>query len=179
MTTTDTGTSGIRLMPRPITLLMGWHGLFAGAYTIAFVTQEGPGRLHELAGYITVGLLALRLGVALLVGSKSLWALPWAPGSLWRGFARKLARDPMAALRGRTPFAPLTGAAVLATVTLAAASGLMTLPVHAFEDLHEGAASLTYPALILHLAVVALPVLLRKLGGEERTTARTPYQKVM
>lgn len=152
-----------RLLPRPITLLMAWHGLFAGAYTIAFVTSEGAGHLHELAGYITVGLLVLRFAVALTVNEKSVWSLPWAPRALWKAFGRKLIRDPAAALRGRTPFAPLTGLLVLVSVALAATTGLATLPVEALEDLHEGAASLTYPAVLGHLAVVFLPVLVKKL----------------
>lgn len=163
MTTTDVLRAPRRLLPRPITLLMGWHGLFAGAYTIAFITQDGAERLHELAGYITVALLALRFAVALLVGEKSVWSLPWAPAPLWRGFGRKLLDDPAGALRGRTPFAPLTGLLVLVSVALAAATGLMTLPIHALEDLHEGAASLTYPAVVVHLGVVFLPQVLRKL----------------
>ena len=162
-----------------MTVLMLWHGLFAGAYVIAFVTQDGPGRLHELAGYITVGLLAVRLGVAFLVRGKSVWAMPWASGSLWSGFAKKVLRDPLAALRGRTPFAPLSGALLIGAVTLAATTGLMTLPVHALEDLHEGAANLTYPAVLLHLVVVALPVLLRKLPSTGEGRPGTPYQNVM
>lgn len=163
MTTTDVLRAPARLLPRPITLLMGWHGLFAGAYTIAFVTSEGAERLHELAGTITVALLVLRFAVALVAPEKSVWALPWAPRPLWRAFGRKLLRDPSGALRGRTPFAPLTGLAILTSVALAGTTGLMTLPIEALEDLHEGAASLTYPAVLAHLAVVSLPVLARKI----------------
>lgn len=161
MTTTAIEPRPSHFLPRPITLLVGWHGLFAGAYTIAFVTSEGAERLHELAGYITVGLLGLRFAVALVAPDKSVWSLPWAPRPLWTAFGRKLVQTPGAALRGRTPFAPLTGFLVLASVALAAATGLLTLPSHVFEDLHEGAATLTYPAVLAHLAVVLLPALLK------------------
>lgn len=164
MTTTTIDRSSPRLLPRPVTLLMTWHGLFVGAYTIAFVTSEGAGHLHEVAGYVTVALLALRFGIALVAPEKSLWALPWVSRAHWAAFGRKLLQNPAAAFRGRTPFAPLTGLLLLVSIALAATTGLLTLPSKIFEDLHEGAASLTYPAVFLHLAVVFLPIILRKLS---------------
>ena len=64
-------------LPKSFDLLLFWHGLFAGSYTIAYLTAEGAPALHQFAGYAAIGLLVLRLLMAIVVAERSPWALPW------------------------------------------------------------------------------------------------------
>ena len=39
-------------LPKPFELLLAWHGLFAGAYTVAYLTAESaesPAGLHQFS----------------------------------------------------------------------------------------------------------------------------------
>lgn len=153
-----------RLMPRPMDLLLVWHGLFAGSYVIAYLTAEAADSLHVFAGYALIGLLALRLTIAALVPGGRLWGLPWAPRSLWRSFAGKIARGEIgAALRGRTPFMPLTGLVLLGWMVLVSITGLAA-DWFGWEDLHEGPAEASLALVFAHVAAVSLGPLMRRLA---------------
>lgn len=153
-----------RLLPRSMDLLLVWHGLFAGASVIAYLTAEAAESLHAFAGYAVIGLLALRLAIAALVPGGGLWGLPWAPRSLWRAFAGKVARGEIgAALRGRTPFMPLTGLVLLGWMVVVSITGLAADWL-GWEDLHEGPAEASLALMAAHVAVVSLGPLMRRLA---------------
>jgi cytochrome b len=150
-------------------LLIAWHGLFAGAWVMAYLTAEGSAVLHNFTGYVAVGLLAIRLAVAALANAKSIWALPWANTTLWQSFWRRLNSQGMAAFTTRTPFAPLSGLALLCAVLLAGVSGLLA-NTEAFGELHEGCADLSLIVVVGHLIIVASTPLLRLLARQGATS---------
>lgn len=153
-------------MPRPTRrfsaydLLTIWHGLFAGAWTVAWLTGGGAMPLHRFAGYVLLGLLGLRLLVAAFARAPGMWALPWADAPLWRSFRRKLSQDAVAAFAGRTPFAPLSGLALLAAVLLATLSGLLA-DLRIGAQLHDALTNASLAVVLGHVAVVASAALLR------------------
>ncbi len=154
-------------LPKPFELLLAWHGLFAGAYTVAYLTAESaesPAGLHQFAGYLLIGLLALRLLAAALTPERSPWALPWPQAALWRNFFRKLTAGDGAALRNRTPLAPLSGLVVLGMLVVVGLTGL-TAEWWRWEDLHEGPAEASLAVVLIHVAIVSLG------PGEPRTGA--------
>lgn len=144
-------------------LLLLWHGLLAGGYTIAFLTAEGSHALHEFAGYLVLGLLAVRLVVASLVSEGS-WALPWASGAQWRSFLSRVRSGDMEVFRQRTPLVPLSGLVILAALVFAAVTGLAA-DAWRWEDLHEGIAESTLTLVLVHLGLVSLAPLLKSAGG--------------
>ena len=152
--------------PLSLNLLMVWHGLFAGAYTIAFLTGDLATDLHRFAGYLTAALLALRLAIAIPVAPTSVWALPWPSAILWREFLGRLLDNPIKALAGRWPGLPLSGLAVLVGGVLAVLTGLAADSWHA-DDLHEGLANLSLVAVSGHIALIALGHALRRTGKAE------------
>lgn len=143
--------------------LMVWHGLFVGAYTIAYLTAEGAPGLHEFAGYSALSLLAVRLLAALIAGERAPWALPLPKASMWKNFGRKLAAGNFSALRGRTPFAPLSGLVILGALVLVTLSGLAA-DWWEWEDLHGGLAEGSLTLVLIHIAIVSFAPLLKKLG---------------
>lgn len=159
-------------LPNAFELLMGWHGLFVGAYTIAYLTAESAPGLHEFAGYSALGLLALRLSAALIAGERAPWALPLPKATMWRNFGRKLAAGNTGALLGRTPFAPLSGLVILGTMVLVTLSGLAA-DWWEWEDLHGGLAENSLTVVLIHIAIVSTAPLLKSLG-EARSEAKTP-----
>lgn len=159
-------------LPNAFELLMVWHGLFAGAYTIAYLTADGAPGLHEFSGYAALALLALRLTAALIAGERAPWALPLPKASMWRNFGRKLAAGNVGALLGRTPFAPLSGLVILCTLVLVTLSGLAA-DWWEWEDLHGGLAEGSLTLVLVHIAIVSAAPLLKKLG-ETRVEAKTP-----
>lgn len=175
--TTTTGTTMTTIkarLPKAFDLLLVWHGLFAGAYTIAYLTADGARGLHQFAGYTLLGLLTLRLLLAATVAERSPWSLPWPKAALWRSFGRKLGGADLSVLRGRTPLAPLSGLALLAMLTGVGLSGLAA-DWWKWEDLHEGLAEGSLAVVLVHVALVALGPALRKLGefqaGPRRASA--------
>ena len=159
-------------LPNPFEWLMVWHGLFVGAYTIAYLTAEGAPGLHEFAGYSALALLAARLLAALVAGERAPWALPLPKASMWKNFGRKLAAGNFSALRGRTPFAPLSGLVILGALVLVTLSGLAA-DWWEWEDLHGALAEGSLTLVLIHIAIVSLAPLLKKLG-ESQTGATEP-----
>lgn len=150
-------------MPTAFDLLMLWHGLFAGAYTIAYLTADGAPGLHEFAGYAALGLLAVRLLAAVIAGERAPWALPLPRAAMWKNFVRKLAGGNFGVLRGRTPFAPLSGLVILAALVLTILSGLAA-DWWEWNDLHEGLSEGSLTIVLIHIAIVSFGPLLKKLG---------------
>ncbi len=153
--------------PKPFELLLVWHGLLVGSYTIAYLTAEGAHGLHQFAGYSALGLLAVRLTAALIAGERPPWALPLPKASMWKNFGGKLAHGHFSALLGRTPFAPLSGLVILATLVLVTLSGLAA-DWWEWEDLHESLAEGSLAVVLIHIGIVSFAPLLKKLG-ESRT----------
>lgn len=150
-------------LPTPFDLLMLWHGLFAGTYTIAYLTADGAPGLHEFAGYAALALLALRLLAAVIAGTRAPWALPLPRAAMWKNFGRKLADGNFGALRGRTPFAPLSGLVILVSLVLVTLSGLAA-DWWEWADLHEGLAEGSLTVVLIHVAIVSFGPLLKKVG---------------
>lgn len=149
-------------LPKAFDLLLLWHGLFAGAYTVAYITAEGAPGLHEFSGYVTLGLLAVRLLAARLAGGHAPWALPIPKMSMWKNFGRRLLAGDLGALRGRTPFAPLSGLVILGFTVLASLSGL-SADWWGWDDLHEGLAEGSLALVAVHIAIVSFAPLLQRL----------------
>ena len=156
--------------PNAFELLMTWHGLLVGSYTVAYLTAEGATGLHRFAGYSALGLLAVRLLAALVAGARAPWALPLPKASMWKNFLRKFTTDPLAALRGRTPFAPLSGLVIRGTLVLVTLSGLAA-DWWEWEDLHEGLAEGSLTIVLIHIAIVSFAPLWKKLGESRSATA--------
>lgn len=165
-----------RWLPRPFDLLLLWHGLFAGAYTIAWLTAESAQGLHQFAGYAAIGLLAVRLLAAALAPDRSVWALPWPRPAMWRSFAKRLGSGDLSVFRGRTPLAPLSGLVLLATLLLVTLSGLAA-EWWDWEDLHEGPAEASLSIVFIHIGLVTLGPLLRRLSSAKRPATAPTVQE--
>lgn len=152
-------------------LLLLWHGLLAGGYTIAFLTAEGSHALHEFAGYLVLGLLALRLVIASLVSGEGSWALPWPGRSLWRSFFSRLQSGELDAFRQRTPLVPLSALAILIALVVAAVTGLAA-DAWRWEDLHEGIAEGTLTLVLIHLGLVSLAPLIKSVSGRAQRASQ-------
>ena len=152
----------IRRLPTAFNLMMLWHGLFVGAYTIAYLTAEGAPGLHEFSGYAAMALLALRL-LAALVGARAPWALPLPKASMWTNFGRKLRSGNTSALLGRTPFAPLSGLVILAALVLVSLTGLAA-DWWGWDDLHGALAEGSLTIVLIHITIVSFAPIMKKLG---------------
>lgn len=159
-------------LPKPFELLLFWHGLLAGSYTIAYITAEGAHGLHQFAGYTAVALLALRLLIGWRAAGRGAWAFPVPRAGQWRTFAGKLASGDLKVLRGRTPFGPLSGLVLLALLVVVALTGLLADWLGA-EDLHEGPAEASLAMVAIHIAIVALGPLLKRLAVGHPPRARS------
>lgn len=160
---------GARSLPMPpFAVLVGWHGLLAAAFTIAWVSGDVVMRLHVVVGYIALGLLMVRLALALAAPDRSPWGLPWATKAQWSRFVAGLMTDPASTLAGRTPFTPLSGLAVLVTTVLAVLSGVLADVVR-LDDPHEVMANAALVAVIVHLLVILGSAWLRRRRQAKRT----------
>ncbi len=144
--------------------LLVWHGLFAGTYTIAYLTAEGSEAVHAFTGYVALALLGIRLVAASLAGVRSPWGLPWAAAVIWKPFLRKLAAGDLSVFRNRTPLAPLSGLAALITMLVVGLAGLAA-EFWDWEDLHEGVAEASLAIILTHIALVSIGPLLRTIGA--------------
>ncbi len=153
--------------PRPFDILLLWHGLFAGSYTVAYLTAEGAFALHQFAGYIVMALLTVRLLAAVLMSGRSIWSLPLPEKKAWTNFASRLSRGDLKVMRGRTPLIPLSGLAVLVTLMVVTLSGLAA-DWWNWEDLHESVAEGSLAVVFTHIALVAMGPLLRSLDQPKR-----------
>lgn len=150
-----------------LNLLLAWHGLFAGAYMVAFLTAEGVGTLHQFAGYTAMALLALRLLAAFLAPERSPWGLPWPTAAQWKPFLAKLGRGDLSVFRNRTPLAPLSGLVILGVLVIVTLSGMIA-DFWDWEDLHEGIAEASLTVILVHVALVSLAPLLKKLAERDK-----------
>lgn len=150
-------------LPNSFEWLMLWHGLFAGSYTIAWLTAEGAAALHAFSGYVALGLLVIRLLGARIAGDRAPWALPLPKASMWKNFGSKLFSGNLNVLRSRTPFSPLSGLVILGALALATLSGLAA-DWWEWEELHEGVAEGSLALVLVHIAIVSLAPLLKRLG---------------
>ncbi|MEO5337381.1 MAG: hypothetical protein H7841_10885 [Magnetospirillum sp. WYHS-4] len=155
--------------PLAMRLLLAWHGLFAGAYGVAFLTAEGIGALHRFAGYAALGLLALRLAAAMLAPERSPWSLPWPTAVQWKPFLAKLGRGDISVFRSRTPLAPLSGLVILAVLVLVSVSGLIA-EFWKWDDMHEGVAEASLAAILVHIALVSLGPAWKALAAAPRAS---------
>jgi len=153
-------------LPKALELLLLWHGLFAGAYTIAYLTAEGAPGLHEFSGYVALVLLAVRLLAARLAGGRAPWAFPIPKASMWKNFGHKLLTGDLGALRGRTPFAPLSGLVILGIMVLVSLSGLGA-DWWGWDDLHEGLAEGSLALVLVHIAIVSFAPMLQRLTNTQ------------
>ncbi len=156
-------------LPTRFDMLLVWHGLLAGAYSIAYITAEGAPGLHRFAGYSVLGLLTLRLLAAQLAGTRPPWSLPLPKAAHWRGFAGKLARGEVSVLLGRTPLAPLSGLVILATLVLVTLSGVAA-DAWDWEDLHEGLTETSLAVVLTHIAIVSFAPLWKALRSAQLDT---------
>lgn len=149
--------------PKPMELLLVWHGLFVGAYTSAYLTADGAPGMHEFAGYAALTLLAVRLIAAVLSRGRAPWVISLPKASMWKNFTDKLLAGNFGVLRGRTPFAPLSGLLLLGMLVLVTLSGL-SAQWWEWEDLHEGLAEGSLTLVLIHIAIVSFAPLLKRLG---------------
>ena len=147
-------------------LLLLWHGLLAGGYTVAFLTSEGGHAVHRFAGYVVLTLVTFRLIAAVGAGDKSPWALPWARRALWHDFWRKVMAGDRSVLLRRTPLMPLSGLMVLTMLVVVGLSGL-TAGWWDLEHLPEGIAESPPAVVLVHIALVSLAPIL-KFFSEDR-----------
>lgn len=150
-------------LPNAFELLMLWHGLFVGAYTIAYLTAEGAPRLHEFSGYAAMALLALRLLAASVAGARAPWELPLPKASMWKNFGRKLHDGNFNAMLGRTPFAPLSGLVILVALVLVTLSGLAA-DWWEWKDLHGALAESSLMIVLIHIAIISFAPIMKKVG---------------
>lgn len=131
-------------------LLLFWHGLFAGSYIVAFVSDDAMG-MHIAAGWFVILLGAFRLLVALMAPEKSPWSLPWPNAVLVNAFKRHLnAADP-ALLQGRNLLIVASGLLVLMGAVLASLSGYLPS-----DDLHEGIANFSLAIILGHVGLILI-----------------------
>lgn len=161
-TTIERTTCRAGLLPRPMSILIAWHGLFAGAYLTAALTAEIWPVGHGVAGLTALALLLLRLAAAGLAPSGSLAALPWPKPGAWTHMAKKLAAGRWEIMASRTPLTPIVSLAAMAGGLLAASSGALAL-AWGWNDPHEALAEFSLMLIGAHVAMIALGAGLRAL----------------
>jgi len=112
-----------------------WHVLLASTFLVAYLTGNGFGRLHAIAGWCVLAALLLRLGVALAVPTGSDLAL-------WR--AR------------RRPWLGWLAALVLSLVLAAGISGLPAEAGEAARELHSRLSDLAMAMVGGHMSLMLL-----------------------
>jgi cytochrome b len=156
-------------------LLLVWHGLFAGAYMVAFLTAEGVGSLHRFAGYAAMALLALRLLAAFLAPDRSPWALPMPSSVQWKPFLAKLGKGDWSVFRNRTPLATLSGLVLLGMLVIVIPTG-MVADFWDWDDPHEAIAEGSLAVVLVHVALVSLGPALKRLAkrGKRQEDSGSP-----
>ena len=138
-------------------LLLFWHGLFAGSYIVAFLTDDALG-MHIAAGWFVIGLGAFRLLIALLAPERSCWSLPLPSPVLVKAFKRQWAARDAGIVLERNLFIVASGLIVLMGAVLASLSGYLP-----GDDLHEGIANLSLAVVLGHVAFILLSQGLKKI----------------
>ena len=143
-----------------------FHWTLVTAFATAFLVEEG-GRLHDAAGYVVLGLIAIRLVWGLIGTEHARFAsfVPTPPRLV--GYLRGMARGKPVRFLGHNPAGGVMIVLLLATVLTAAASGwLMTTNwfwgVGWVEELHEGAAWLALALVGVHVCGVLVSSLLHR-----------------
>ncbi len=130
-----------------IRTLEAWHGLFAGSYLVAFWTWEGTLGLHMMAGYVTMGLLVVRLTAAAVAPPNTPFALPLANP------LRITALFKATALGRRSPLVLLSGLLVLIIAPLIILTGVLAT-AGGEGELHSVVANLSLLLVIVHVGLV-------------------------
>ncbi|MBF0168867.1 MAG: hypothetical protein HQL45_14685 [Alphaproteobacteria bacterium] len=141
-------------------LLLFWHGLFAGAYIVAFASGDDDFMgMHIAAGWMLIGLGFIRLLVAVFMPETSPWSLPWPNPALIKAFRRHWeALDAVALFQGRNLMIVMSGLVVLTVSVLASFSGYLP-----GDDLHEGIANFSLMAVLAHGALILISQGMKKL----------------
>lgn len=143
-----------------------FHWTLVAAFATAFLVEEG-GRLHDAAGYVVLGLIALRL-VWGVIGPEHARFASFVPGPAGLvAYLRGLARGKPARFLGHNPLGGVMIVLLLVTVFTAAASGwLMTTDrfwgVGWVEELHEITAWLALALVAVHVTGVLVSSLLHR-----------------
>ncbi|MFO1047799.1 MAG: cytochrome b/b6 domain-containing protein [Geminicoccaceae bacterium] len=140
----------------PVVRLFHWS--LVAAFATAFLAEEG-GRLHDMAGYVVLGLIGVRLVWGLIGPLHARFAsfVP-APAQL-AAYLRELAQGRPRRFLGHNPAGGAMIVLLLASVLTAAGSGwLMTTDrfwgVEWVESLHEGSAWLALVLVGVHVTGV-------------------------
>lgn len=148
----------------PLVRLFHWS--LVAAFATAFLSEEGE-RLHEVAGYVVLGLIAFRL-VWGLIGSDHARFKDFVPtpARLW-AYLRSLVRGRPERYLGHNPAGAVMILCLLGTVFIAAGSGwLMTTDrfwgTKWVEELHEASAWLALALVGVHVAGVLVSSLLHR-----------------
>lgn len=148
----------------PLVRLFHWS--LVAAFATAFLSEEGE-RLHEVAGYVVLGLIAFRM-VWGLIGSDHARFKDFVPtpARLW-AYLRSLVRGRPERYLGHNPAGAVMILCLLGTVFIAAGSGwLMTTDrfwgTKWVEELHEASAWLALALVGVHVAGVLVSSLLHR-----------------
>lgn len=148
----------------PLVRLFHWS--LVAAFATAFLSEEGE-RLHEVAGYVVLGLLAFRLVWGLIGPAHARFKdfVP-SPARLW-AYLRSLVRGRPERYLGHNPAGAVMILCLLGTVFIAAGSGwLMTTDrfwgTKWVEELHEVSAWLALALVGVHVAGVVVSSLLHR-----------------
>ena len=143
-----------------------FHWTLVTAFATAFLVEEG-GRLHDAAGYVVLGLIAVRLVWGVIGPEHARFAsfVPTLAGLV--SYLWGVARGKPARFLGHNPAGGVMIVLLLATVFTAAASGwLMTTDrfwgVAWVEELHEGTAWLALALVGVHVLGVLVSSLLHR-----------------
>lgn len=125
-----------------------WHAALAGGFLVAYLTgDEDTYAMHLFAGYVVLGVVAVRLLAGLFAPAGSPLRLPRPSVSALSAW--------LAGGRGmRNPLFAWIGAAVLVAVGLAAATGAVADVVIALEDPHEAVAEASLWVIGGHIAFI-------------------------
>jgi cytochrome b len=133
-----------------------FHWALVASFFTAWATTEHIGLLHKAAGYVALGLVAMRL-VWGFVGSRHARFAAFVPSPrALRTYLRAWLRGQEPRCAGHNPLGALMILFLLAAVTVIGVSGWM-LTLDAFwgseivENLHEAAVDLTLLAVCIHV----------------------------
>jgi cytochrome b len=157
----------------PLVRLFHWS--LAGAFTIAFVSEDDLLAVHVWAGYLILGLILIRVLWGFVGPRHARWSdfvkepteiFTYLKAALRSRAARYLGHNPaggamVVALMLSLSVTSLTGLAVYGAEELSGPmapllSGLSEGWAHALEDIHELMANLTLILVLVHLAGVAI-----------------------
>ena len=139
------------------------HWTLAASVLVAWITSEwkldAARRVHEWAGYVALGVVALRCAWGLVGSRYARFAQFVASPARTLAYAASLLRGAEPRYIGHNPLGAWMIVALLATVTLASASGWLFITerfwgVDWVEDLHEALGNTVIVLVGLHVAGV-------------------------